>query len=114
MVLQLYYFYPLIENGIRILTLALLFSSGKLLLAQTTNSSTEHQTAITKVLQKFMHCMTTKDSTMFYNLFYDGPVAWVGVYQTATHWVDERFSYRIKCLDYTNAKRQLTNAFVKA
>jgi hypothetical protein len=28
--------------------------------------------------------MTTKDSTTFYNLFYDGPVAWVGVYQNAT------------------------------
>lgn len=67
-----------------LLAFALLFFSANLLQAQTTNSTTEHQTAITKVLQSFMHCMTTKDSTTFYNLFYDGPVAWVGVYQTAT------------------------------
>lgn len=63
---------------------ALLFFSGKFLQAQTTNSSTAHQIAINKLLQTFMHCMTTKDSTTFYNLFYDGPVALVGVYQTAT------------------------------
>lgn len=63
---------------------ALFYFSCTLLHAQTTESTTQHHTAINKVLQTFMHCMTTKDSATFYTLFYDGPVTWVGVYQTAT------------------------------
>lgn len=34
---------------------------------------------IRAVVKTFMDCIIKKDSVAFYNLFYDGPVVWVGV-----------------------------------
>ena len=44
----------------------------------------QEQAAIKKVINSFMGCLKTKDSTAFYQLFYNGPVTWVGVDKART------------------------------
>lgn len=49
---------------------------------QSTSSSEKDK--INSILSEFMQCIETKDSVKMYNLFYNGPVTWIGVYKEAT------------------------------
>ncbi len=60
------------------------FFCQQLAYTQQQTPSVPSNAALQNVLETFMDCLKTRDSARFYNLFYDGPVTWVGVYKNHT------------------------------
>lgn len=63
--------------------IVILFAGCSVMQAQSNFGSTNPE--INKLMQDFMRAISQKDSTLFYSLFYDGPVAWTGVYKQQTY-----------------------------
>lgn len=67
-----------------IVTIGIFLLGCNMAYCQDKSEVSHHKMELHKVLDKFMHSLKTKDSTSMYNLFYDGPVTWVGVYKDKT------------------------------
>lgn len=63
--------------------IVVLFLSTNLLQAQSSRSTDRQQ--IEGIMQQFMECIVKKDSTRFMNLFYKGPVQWIGSIKPASY-----------------------------
>jgi len=49
--------------------------------AQNAKAKSNNEAELKEVLSSFMNCIVKKDSVKFYDLFYNGPVTWVGVFK---------------------------------
>ncbi|WP_223606467.1 nuclear transport factor 2 family protein [Chryseobacterium sp. OSA05B] len=67
-----------------LLTLSIFLLGFNLTYSQNKTETEKHKVELRKVLDTFMSSLKAKDSTSLYNLFYDGPVTWVGVYKDKT------------------------------